>query len=346
MKIAIISDTWLPQVNGVVRTLRHTCDELRNLGHIVDVIGPHLGASIPCPGYPEVRLALRARRLISRHLSQADYDAIHVSTEGPLGLAARRWCVAHQVPFTSAYHTRFPEYLRSKLLLPNSLSHTWLRRFHQPASVTMVRSRSQARDLRELGYRNLEIWPGAVDTQLFRPNDKAYLDLPRPISMYLGRVADEKNLPAFLNLKLPGSKVVVGDGPALKRLRRRYPEVQFLGYRHGETLARCLAAADVMVFPSRVETLGLVMLEAMACGVPVAAYPVPGPLDIVVEGANGSLHDDLETAVYQALAVDPEVCVDFASDFSWRRSTEQFLRLIQTERQDSPRGILSVATQH
>jgi glycosyltransferase involved in cell wall biosynthesis len=328
MKIALVSDAWLPQVNGVVRTLQNTRDELIAMGHQVTVIGPDRFRTVPCPSYPEIRLSVWAGRKVAEILSAGQFDAIHVATEGPLGLATRRWCQRHERPFTTSYHTRFPEYVRLRAPIPLTASYAWLRRFHGAASRTLVRTATQRDEMKQLGFSNLAIWPGGVDTRLFRPYEKDYLNFPRPISLYLGRVAPEKNIEAFLKLGIPGTKVVVGDGPSRAELEKRYPETKFLGYRHGEELARTLSAADVFVFPSRTDTLGLVMLEAMACGVPVAAFPVAGPQDVVIDGATGSLDEDLTQAVFKALALDPEACIDYANDFTWRRCTERFVQFL------------------
>lgn len=328
MRILLVTDAWKPQVNGVVRSLSKTRAQLELKGHEVNVLSPEARATVPCPSYPEIRLTLRPNRAARECFAGARFDAVHIATEGPLGIAARRWCNANGVRFTSSYHTRFPEYLRLRAPIPISASYRMMRWFHSAAAHTMVRTDTQRRLLRERGFRNLHIWPGAVDTDTFRPLGKDALDLPRPISMYMGRVAPEKNLDAYLDLDLPGSRVVIGGGPALERYERTYPDVHFLGYKHGEELARLLSAADVFVFPSLTDTLGLVMLEAMACGVPVAAFPVPGPQDLIVDGANGALDQDLREAVFRALAIPAEHCVDFAAGFSWQRSAARFLEML------------------
>lgn len=329
MKILLVTDAWKPQVNGVVRSLSTIRDELIAMDHTVDVVSPADRHTLPCPGYPEIRLTLRPRRAVIKAIEANRHDAIHIATEGPLGWAARRVCRARDLRFTTSYHTRFPEYLRVRAPVPLRFSYALMRRFHSAAQRTLVRTETQRALLAERGFRNLEIWPGAVDTSLFHPRDKDALDLPRPISMYMGRVAPEKNIEAYLDLELPGSKVVIGGGPSLERYRRRYPSVHFLGYRHGEALAEVLAAADVFVFPSRTDTLGLVMLEAMACGVPVAAFPVPGPIDVVTDGATGALDEDLREAVFRALAIPGEACVEYAAEYSWRASAERFLQMLQ-----------------
>ncbi len=327
MRIAIVTDAWAPQVSGVVTTMVNTTRILEELGHRVSLVTPEGFRTAPCPGYREIRLALKPKRRVFRQLDQARPEVLHITTEGPLGHAARRWCLANDFPFATSYHTQFPEYVRLRAPVPLRLTYAWLRRFHSPAHTTLVRSKTQKRLLSERGFSHLKVWPGAVDTDLFRPCGKEALCLPRPIAMYMGRVAVEKGLDAFLGLDLPGSKVVVGGGPDLDKLRARYPDSHFLGPKFGEELASLLSAADVFVFPSRTDTLGLVMLEAMACGIPVAAFPVPGPQDLVQEGSTGALDEDLAAAVFRALRIDGEACIEFAQDHSWQRSTERFLKL-------------------
>ncbi|HCO44524.1 MAG TPA: alpha-mannosyltransferase [Gammaproteobacteria bacterium] len=333
MKIVLVSDAWQPQVNGVVTTLTRTCAELNALGHQVEVIGPGRFRTLPCPGYPSIRLAVMPGRTLVRLLDTLAPDAIHIATEGPLGQTARRYCLSRQLAFTTAYHTQFPEYLALRSPIPARWTYRLMRRFHAPAARTMVATASQQAVLEQHGFTHLARWSRGVDTAVFRPRDKDFLLAPRPIAMYVGRVAVEKNLDAFLSLDLPGSKYVVGDGPALPALRARYPTVRFTGFKHGEDLARHLAAADVFVFPSRTDTFGLVLLEAMASGVPVAAYPVTGPRDVVVPGVTGALHEDLGRAARQALHLDPAACVSHASAYSWRNATLQFLSNLAPLRQ-------------
>ncbi len=328
MKILLVTDAWAPQVNGVARTLEKTRETLISFGHQVEVLSPEGQRTVACPGYPEIRLTLRPFRATRRVFAQGPYDAVHIATEGPLGLAARRWCLRHGLDFTTSYHTRFPEYLRLRAPVPLSWSYAALRWFHRAASRTFVRTETQRKLMAEQGFRNLAIWPGGVDTTLFYPRDRDHLDLPRPIALYMGRVSPEKNIESFLALDLPGSKVVIGGGPSLESLRRKFPAVRFLGYLHGNELAQTLSSADVFVFPSRTDTLGLVMLEAMACGVPVAAFPVPGPQDLVIDGGNGALDDDLQQAVFRALSIDSEACVEFAGRYSWTNCTRQFVKLL------------------
>lgn len=325
MRILIVSDAWHPQVNGVVRTLNTTRAELEALGHAVEIVGPDRFRTVPMPTYPEIRLAVAPGRPLARAIEAFAPEAIHIATEGPLGFAARRHCLRRGLPFTTAYHTRFPEYLRDRAPIPLALSYAVVRRFHAPAQAVMVATQSIEDDLKRRGFANIRRWSRGVDTALFRPREKGFLDLPRPISMYVGRVAVEKNIEDFLRLDLPGTKVVVGDGPQLGELRQRHPEARFLGARHGEDLARHYAAADVFVFPSRTDTFGLVLLEALAAGVPVAAYPVPGPLDVIGDSGAGALDEDLGRAVRAALAIDPRTCREHALRFSWRASAEQFL---------------------
>jgi glycosyltransferase involved in cell wall biosynthesis len=329
MKIAIISDAWLPQINGVVRTLMRTMEELKALGHQTHVVSPDLFCNLPCPTYSEIRLAVLPARRLARLLDGFQPCAIHIATEGPLGYAARRYSMARGVPFTTAFHTRFPEYIKARIGLPLGAGYSVLRRFHAPASGVMVATQSLERDLGARGFRNLKRWTRGVDTSMFRPRDKSFLDLPRPVHLYVGRVAVEKNVEAFLKLDLPGSKLVVGGGSQLTELARRYPEARFAGPRQGEDLARHYAGADVFVFPSRTDTFGLVLLEALASGLPVAAYPVPGPLDVIGGAKVGFLDEDLASAARRALAVSPEICRDYALQFSWRRSAKQFLANLQ-----------------
>lgn len=326
MKLLIVTDAWHPQVNGVVRTLTTTRAELERLGHKVEVIAPDRFRTIPMPTYPEIRLALAPSRRVRRMIEEAQPDAIHIATEGPLGFAARRYCLKHKLPFTTAYHTRFPEYVRDRAPVPLSLSYAFIRRFHAPAHSVMVATASIEADLERRGFTNIRRWSRGVDTDLFRPGLKdLFAHLPRPVFISVGRVAVEKNIEAFLSLDLPGSKVVVGDGPQLAELKARYPDVTFVGAKHGEELARHYAAADVFVFPSRTDTFGLVLLEALASGLPVAAFPVPGPLDVIGDSPAGVLSEDLRGACLQAVGIDPTVCRDHALGFSWQSCAQQFL---------------------
>jgi len=284
---------------------------------------------VPLPTYPDIPLALFPYARLQGMLDEFRPDAIHLSTEGPLGWAGRRYCLRRNHPFTTTYHTRFPEYVRLRVPIPLTLSYAFVRTFHKRAAFTMVATGSMKAALEARGFKNLADWSRGVDIEHFRPVEEPVMDLPRPIALYLGRVAVEKNIKAFLDLELKGSKVVIGDGPALAELRKQYPAVHFLGYRENGDLVRHLASADVMVFPSRTDTFGLVMLEAMACGVPVAAYPVEGPLDVIENGVNGWMDEELGIAVAQALKIDRDRCRRFAEGYSWERCTKQFLSLTQ-----------------
>lgn len=324
MRIALVTDAWHPQVNGVVRTLDTTVRHLTLAGHEVSVIAPPAFTTVPCPTYPEIRLAVWPPGRVAGLLEQGQPDAVHIATEGPLGHAARRWCRRYSRPFTTSFHTQFPEYIRLRFPLPLAWSYAYLRRFHGAAERTLVPTASQRSKLVERGFRNLELWARGVDTKIFHPGEPVDYELPRPIHVYMGRVAVEKNIEAFLTLDVDGSQVVIGDGPDLVRLRARFPRAHFLGPKYGRDLARHLAGADVFVFPSRTDTFGLVLLEAMACGLPVAAYPVQGPLDVVAAGRSGILDEDLGRAVRAARALSPRVCVSHAAAFSWASCTATF----------------------
>ncbi|HEX3217243.1 MAG TPA: glycosyltransferase family 1 protein [Aestuariivirgaceae bacterium] len=327
MRILIATDAWYPQVNGVVRTLEETARELRAMGHQVLLLTPEGHATIPLPLYSEIRLAIPAPGVIARAIEAFTPDAIYVATEGLIGLAARRWCLRHGMRFATGFHTRFPEFAAARLPLPGvvALGYEFLRWFHAPSSAILVPTAFVAKDLAASGFANLKVWTRGVDQAVFSPDDPLDLGMPRPVMLYAGRVSIEKGLDDFLKLELPGAKVVVGDGPDRLELSQRYPKVQFAGYRFGRDLARHIAAADVFVFPSRVDTFGLVMLEAMACGVPVAAYPVQGPVDVVVDGVSGALDGDLGAAIGRALQVPRADCRAYALDFTWRRTAEMFL---------------------
>ncbi len=325
--IAIVSDAWLPQMNGVVRTLSTTRDVLRGWGHRVDIASPDQFLSIPCPTYSEIRLALAMPGAVGRQLARLAPDAIHIATEGPLGFAARRFCLARGIPFTTAYHTQFPEYLARRTGLSPRLFWRYIRWFHRPAERVMVATQSIRDDLRAHGIANLHHWGRGVDLACFTPDappPPEFDVLPRPIQLYVGRVAVEKNLEAFLSGAYPGSKVVVGDGPAMEQLTAAFPEAHFLGRRSGRELAGCYAGADVFVFPSKTDTFGLVLIEALACGTPVAGFPVPGPKDIVTE-KTGALSEDIDRAIAAAVFCESRDCADYGASFSWEAATRQFL---------------------
>ena len=325
MRIAIVSDAWFPQVNGVVRTLSTVKRELEAMGHAVMVVAPDRFTTAPCPTYPEIRLALLPGRRLRRLIDDFQPDALHIATEGPLGWAARALARRRAWPFTTSFHTKFPEYVAARIGLPASWGYWVLRRFHGAAAATMVATPSLAQELEARGFGHLRRWTRGVDTKLFRPRPKSFLDAPRPIYMFVGRVAVEKNIEAFLGLDLDGTKYVVGDGPQVAALRQRYPTARFTGYKAGEELACHVAAADVFVFPSLTDTFGLVLLEALASGVPVAAYPATGPRDVINGHPVGALDADLGRAARRALGCAPDACRAYAMAYSWRASAEQFL---------------------
>lgn len=324
MKIMIVSDAWSPQTNGVVTTLSQTAASLARLGHEVGMVTPDQFRTVPCPTYPEIRIALFPYRRVAKLIAAFHPQALHIATEGPLGFAARRYCIAHGLRFTTSYHTQFPQYLRSRLPIPIGLSYAFLRWFHRAAHCCMVSTPTVHTQLAGRGFDNLARWRRGVDTGLFRPRSKEFLTLPRPIAAYAGRVAIEKNVEAFLRMPWAGSKIVIGDGPERPRCQAEFPQATFVGFRYGEDLAAHLAAADVLVFPSLTDTFGLVNLEAMACGVPVAAYPVAGPIDVIEDGVTGALDTDLAAAAVRALGIDPLACRRQALRSGWDVCTREF----------------------
>jgi glycosyltransferase involved in cell wall biosynthesis len=324
MRIMIVTDAWFPQTNGVVSTLAQTAAWLGRFGHEVRIMNPCDFRSVACPTYPEIRLSVLPYKKVARSILAFSPQALHIATEGPLGFSARRFCVRHDVRFTTSYHTQFPQYLRARFPMPLRISYRALRWFHGAAARCMVSTRSVRLDLAAHGFGNLATWRRGVDTEIFKPHRKDFLTLPRPIAAYVGRVAVEKNIDAFLKMAWGGSKIVIGDGPERPRLVKQYPSAIFLGYRFGEDLARHLAAADVMVFPSRTDTFGLVNLEAMACGVPVAAYPVTGPIDVIEDGVTGCLEPDLAAAARRALKIDPKACRGHALKSGWDVCSREF----------------------
>lgn len=328
-RIAIVTDAWHPQINGVVTTLTQTKRCLERAGHVVKVINPLLFRSVPCPTYPEIRLALTGRTRVQDELKKFAPNAVHIATEGPLGWAARSICKKVHFPFTTSYHTRFPEYIRTRAPVPLQLSYSVIRRFHGGASRIMVATEALRSELQRRGFSNTVPWSRGVDTDLFKLQKNDVLGVDTPIYMFIGRVAIEKNIEAFLKLRLDGTKVVVGDGPARAELESKYPGVLFAGYRKGEELARYISAANVMVFPSLTDTFGVVMLEAMACGVPVAAYPVTGPINVVRNGVNGWLDEDLSIAVKKALTISPESCRRSVLGYSWESCSGQFFNNLE-----------------
>jgi glycosyltransferase involved in cell wall biosynthesis len=325
MRILIATDAWHPQVNGVVRTLTSLARSASALGAEVDFLTPDGFPSLGVPTYPGLRIALPNRREIAARIAAASPDAVHIATEGPIGWAVRAYCRRRKLPFTTSYTTRFPEYIAVRSVVPAALSYAVLRHFHAAAAMTMVATASLKQELGTRGFKKLGTWTRGVDTDLFTPDHAAELDLPRPIFMTVGRVAVEKNLEAFLSLKLPGSKVVIGDGPQRAALERQYSKVRFLGEKTGPELTAHLAAADVFVFPSRTDTFGVVQLEALACGTPVAAFPVTGPLDVIADHPVGVLDTDLRSACICALGISRESCRSFALERSWENSARQFI---------------------
>ena len=317
-RLLIVTDAWAPQVNGVVRTLATVADELRALGDVVEVIGPDRFPTLPLPSYPEIRLAVLPRLRLRRLVDAFRPTTIHIATEGPLGWAMRRLCLRRGWPFTTSFHTRFPEYLQARTGLPPRLAWAMMRRFHNAGAGTFAATPSLQAELAQRGFRRVMPWTRGVDLALFAPGPSDdFQGLPRPIFLNAGRVAVEKNIEAFLNLDLPGTKVVVGDGPQKAELAAKYPAVHFAGWRMGEGLARAYRAADVFVFPSRTDTFGLVLLEAMACGTPAAAYPVMGPLDVIGDSPGGALSSDLRAACLRALDCDRMAARAHAERYSW-----------------------------
>ena len=329
MRVLVATDAWHPQVNGVVRTLTSLQRSARELGVDIAFLSPEGFRSIPVPTYPSLRLAFPTARAIAAIIDAAAPDAIHIATEGSIGLMARAYCVKRGLSFTTSYTTRFPEYISARWAVPEAWTYAALRRFHAAASITMVSTPSLAAELSRRGFRNLGMWTRGVDTDLFAPDRARQLDLPRPIFLTAGRIAVEKNLAAFLSLDLPGSKVVVGEGPQEAELRERFPHVHFTGVQHGEALASYMAAADVFVFPSRTDTFGVVQLESLACGVPVAAFPVMGPTDVIGDRPIGVLDDDLRAACLRALLLSRATCRTFALTCSWQSSARQFIGHLQ-----------------
>jgi glycosyltransferase involved in cell wall biosynthesis len=336
LRILLVTDAWEPQVNGVVRTLKTTARELTAMGNEVLFLTPLKFRTLPCPTYPEIRLSLFPQAGVNQRIRDFDPHVLHIATEGPLGMAARRYALRNDFPFTTAYHTRFPEYVYARLRLPLSWSYAWLRRFHAPSKGVLAPTQVVVDDLVANGFKNVKLWSRGVDVDLFHPQPSHRLDSAPPIFLYVGRVAVEKNVEAFLELDLPGSKWVVGTGPALASIRARYPEVNYLGLLDREELAKVYAAADVFVFPSKTDTFGLVLLEAMACGLPVAAYPVTGPRDVIGESKAGVLHHDLRIACLEALKLDRADAVARAGLFTWRAATEQFVSHLHPRKRVAP----------
>jgi glycosyltransferase involved in cell wall biosynthesis len=325
--LALVTDAWYPQENGVVRVLDSVLRLLDEDGIDVEVISPDQFTTIPCPTYPEIPLAVLPGKGVAKHLDRIAPNAIHIATEGPLGWAARGWCLRNKFPFTTAYHSKFPEYVQARTGLPLFIPYAGMRHFHAPSSGVLVPSVNVFNELNDWRFGQLKLWSHGVDQSAFNPGPKtAFEGLPRPIFLNVGRVTIDKNLEAFLSLDLPGSKVVVGSGPQRNALMAKYPDAHFRVVSGDEALAACYNGADVFVFPSRTDTFGLVMLEALACGVPVAAFPVTGPKDVIGDSEAGILSEDLRQAALDALAIAPERCVQRASEFPWAIVKDQFVQ--------------------
>jgi glycosyltransferase involved in cell wall biosynthesis len=338
MRILIATDAWPPQVNGVVVALLNTIACLERWGHDVRIVSPEGFRTVPTPTYPEIPLAVLPGRMVARRIRELEPDTIHIATEGPIGNAARRHCLANGLAFTTAYHTCFPEYVQSRFGIPLAWTYAWMRRFHASSSSVMVGTDAIRSLLGQRGFGRVVERTLGVDLELFQPSPARFADLPRPVFIYVGRIAVEKNLPAFLGLELPGSKVVVGDGPERKKLERRFPGAVFVGMKAGLELAAFYQRSDVFVFPSRTDTFGLVMLEAMACGTPVAAFPVRGPIDVVTDASAGILNEDLRSAALAALTLDRGAARRHAEKFPWDRSCRQFLGCLVPARQPALGG--------
>jgi len=337
MRILIATDAWEPQVNGVVRTLTRVVKELQEIGHTVEVIHPGQFKTFPLPTYAEIKVAIGVYEPVQELFKAFEPEAIHIATEGPIGLAARRICVEWKLPFTTSYHTRFPEYVSARLPLPLAAGYAYMKWFHKPSGRMMVATPTMRKELASHGFTNISEWSRGVDTDHFHPRREGepdlFADLPRPVFLYVGRVAVEKNIEAFVALDLPGSKVVVGPGPQLEELKEKYPDVHFKGSKSGAELAAHYACADVFVFPSLTDTFGLVILEAMAAGTPVAAYPAPGPIDLIPGSGAGVLAltatEGLREACLQCLDLDRGRVRAFAETFSWRACAEDFVKNLQ-----------------
>ncbi len=343
-RVVLVTDAWEPQVNGVVRTLSRVVAEFRDMGIEIEVISPYDGyRTFPLPTYPEIKLAIGAKKDIERRIQEFEPDAIHIATEGPLGWAARSICLKWNWPFTTSYHTKFPEYVNARLpFVPLKAGYWYMRRFHNSGGSLMVATQSMRDDLAARGFRNITPWTRGVDTELFHPSRRnaggdVYEGLQRPIFVNVGRIAVEKNIETMLELDLPGTTVLVGDGPQRAELERKYPDVVFAGPKFGEELARYFADADVFIFPSLTDTFGLVILEAMATGTPVAAFPAPGPRDIIPGSNAGAVGEDLQAAALACLELDRETVRAYAENFSWRACAEEFLRNLEVPPQPERR---------
>lgn len=332
MRILIVTDAWLPQVNGVVRTLQRLSEALVASGEEPLFLTPASFLTVPLPSYHDIRVAIPLPGQVGRAIAAARSDHVQIATEGPLGMVARHYCLSRRLPFTTSYHTRFPEYVRMRAPIPQGWTYAWLRRFHNAGAATLVATPSLGAELTERGFQRVRPWTRGVDVGLFQPDRPRVLDLPRPIFLSVGRIAPEKNLEAFLELKLPGSKLVVGDGPSLAQLKLRHRDVVFLGAKFGGELADIYASSDVFVFPSRTDTFGIVLLEALASGLPVAAFPVTGPKDIIDDGVDGMLSESLRQAALGAMRLPRDAARAKALTFSWKRCAELFMQEVSAAR--------------
>jgi glycosyltransferase involved in cell wall biosynthesis len=340
MRILIATDAWRPQINGVVHSLEQMSAAARQQGVTIDFLTPQGFRTVPMPTYPDIKLALASWGAVARRIEASEADHIHIATEGPIGLAARQYCRAQGRVFTTSYHTRFPEYIKARTPIPERWTYAALRWFHAPASVVMVPTPTIRDELTQRGFARVKVWSRGVDHLAFQPREISVFDFPRPIFLYVGRVAVEKNLGALLSLNLPGSTVIVGDGPARAALERKYPHAHFLGARSGEALAQAYSSADVFVFPSRTDTFGIVLIEALASGLPVAGYPVAGPLDVIGDSGAGVLSEDLGAACLQALEIPRAAARAHSLQFTWAESARQFLGHIEGGRAQ-PRAALA-----
>jgi glycosyltransferase involved in cell wall biosynthesis len=342
MRILIATDAWHPQVNGVVRSLTMMADAARSLGVAVEFLTPESFRTFAMPSYPDLRVAMPRAAKIARLIEGARPDSIHIATEGPIGISVRRYCRKNKLSFTTSFHTRFPEYVSARMPVPESWVWAALRRFHGASQAVMAATPALACELRDRGFRKVVLWPRGVDVDHFHPR-VVDLGLPRPIFLCVGRVAVEKNLEAFLDLDLPGTKLIVGDGPARETLAKKYPQAVFCGGKQGEELARAYAGADVFVFPSKTDTFGLVLLEALASGLPVAAFPVTGPRDVIGTAPVGVLNEDLQLACLEALKIPKQACLDFVAQYTWAASARAFIENIaDTSHIDGWRGVPSL----
>jgi glycosyltransferase involved in cell wall biosynthesis len=344
MRILIATDAWKPQVNGVVRSLESVSRALGEFGADVEFLTPQDFDTFPLPTYAEIRLALVSRKAVAKRLEGKAIDYIHIATEGPLGLATRRYCLRVKRLFTTSYHTRFPEYIAARTRIPDAITYALLRRFHNAGCGVMVSTASIAADLHKRGFQRLMRWSRGVDHNQFNPSKASALKLPRPVFLYAGRLAPEKNVEAFLSLDLPGSKLIIGDGPSSRALQARYPQAHFIGTQLGDALAAHYASADVLVFPSRTDTFGMVLLEALACGLPVAALPVPGPLDVIGTSGAGVLDTDLRAACLAALEIPRDKARAHALTFTWAKSARQFLDNIMLARSSAQRRLATITS--